>query len=141
MSVYFIECGRYIKVGYSADPERRYRRLFASATRYGAPRDVPKDLASRRLLKVIDGDTTTEGLIHAALGDYCVTGEWYIDEPELRAFVDTVEPAKKYARLDRPAGNYRWVDDPVLAPSKADMAALDAAMSAAFGGPLFGGAA
>lgn len=134
MSVYFIECGRYIKIGFSQDPERRCARLFASATRYGAPRDVPMDLASRRLVKVIDGSKNTEALIHDALGDWCVSGEWYIDDAELRAFVDTVETAPAYKRAVRSAGNYRWVDDPILAPSPLDMADLDAKLSAALAG-------
>jgi hypothetical protein len=92
MSVYFIQAGRYIKVGYSQNPERRFRRLFASATAYTAPKDTPRNLASRRLLKTIGGDQNTEHLIHAALGDYCVSGEWYIDEPELREWIASASP-------------------------------------------------
>ena len=106
MSVYFIQAGRYVKVGFSDNPERRCRRLFASNTRYSCPADVPLDLASRRLLKVIDGDKDTEARIHAALDQFCVGTEWFIDEPELRAFVDAVQPAHAYEPVVRPAGPF-----------------------------------
>ena len=50
MSVYFIQLGRYLKVGYSETPERRHRRLFSGTTSYSAPWDCPRGLADRTLL-------------------------------------------------------------------------------------------
>lgn len=106
MSVYFIRAGRYIKVGYSTNPERRFRRLFASGTRYTAPEDCPTALADRELLRHIDGDASTEARIHEALSDFAVGLEWFIDEPEVRAFIATAEDAAEYERVVRPGGEF-----------------------------------
>lgn len=106
MSVYFIRAGRYIKVGYSTNPERRFRRLFASGTRYTVPEDCPTGLADRELLRYIDGDTGTEARIHEALSDFAAGLEWFIDEPEVRAFIATAEDAAEYERVVRPGGEF-----------------------------------
>ena len=102
MSVYFAQVGHYVKVGYSANPERRVRRLFSSAT--NPPADAPRDLASRHLIRAIEGGYRDEQEIHRALSDFCVGSEWYVDEPEVRAFVATVERSDAYAKVERPVG-------------------------------------
>lgn len=116
MSVYFAKVGRYIKVGYSANPERRVRNLFQSATRYGAPRDISAQ-TPRELLAAVDGTKDSETRAHASLGDFRVMGEWFIDEPEVREFMAACVAENRVlraARIDRPDGKYRWFDDPVL---------------------------
>ena len=105
MSVYFAQVGHYIKIGYSENPERRVRRLFSSDTRYGAPEDCPRDLASRHLIRAIDGTKDDEGRIHRALDDFCVGLEWYVDEPALREYIATVEQTEgEYPVLVREEG-------------------------------------
>lgn len=87
MSVYFARVGQYVKVGYSENPERRVRRLFASETRYGAPTDCPTGLAHRELLATLPGDTGPESVAHAALDDFRVVGEFFVDEPQVRDYL------------------------------------------------------
>ena len=108
MSVYFAQVGHYIKIGYSANPERRVRNLFKSTTRYGAPADCPTDIASRHLIRAIDGTKDDEGRIHRALSDYCVGLEWYADEPALRDYIANVEQTDdEYPVLTRLEGPVR----------------------------------
>lgn len=115
MSVYFAQVGRYIKVGYSENPERRVRNLFKSSTRYGAPKDIDST-TPRTLLAAVPGGTSREGLAHLALDDFRVLGEWFLDEPEVRGYIaacvtfDEVVPMC----VSRPAGEYWWGDDPLL---------------------------
>lgn len=106
MSVYFARVGQYIKVGHSANPERRVRRLFASETRYGAPDDCPTGLEHRELLATLPGHTTQEATAHAALDDFRVAGEFFVDEPEVRSYLArSVSAGHVLAeRVMRPAG-------------------------------------
>lgn len=60
MSVYFIRLGQYVKVGFSNEPERRFRRLFSSTTAYTAPWDAPRALADRTLLGHVHGTKDDE---------------------------------------------------------------------------------
>lgn len=111
MSVYFAQVGPYIKIGYSANPERRVRNLMASGTRYTAPADTPLDEGSRRLIRYIDGELATEQAIHVALQDFTLGLEWYVDEPEVRDFIATAEPSLTYPRLRRQGGPVvDWLD-------------------------------
>lgn len=103
MSVYFAQVGGYIKVGSSDNPERRVRRLFSSNTRYCKPDDCPTDLASRRLLLAIPGGLNTEWACHAALDDYRVVGEFFIDEPGVRDFMKRAA-AGDFSPVERPGG-------------------------------------
>ena len=104
MSVYFAQVGPHIKIGYSANPERRVRNLFKSTTRYGVPDGTPLDLASRHLIRYIDGEKDTERQIHMALDDFRIGTEWFVDEPEVREFIANVEPADEYEPVRRPGG-------------------------------------
>lgn len=115
MSVYFAQVGRYIKVGYSANPERRVRNLFKSTTRYGAPRDIDGK-TPRKLLGHVPGELSEEHAAHAALADFRVMGEWFLDEPEVRDYIQRCLAADAVSEVHafRPAGPYRWLDDPIL---------------------------
>jgi hypothetical protein len=103
MAVYFAQVGRYIKVGYSASPERRVRNLFRSGTSKSAPADCPRDKASRRLLAVIPGSLDTEHACHVALDDFAVGGEFFVDEPEVRHFIAEAKRGH-IEQMTRPAG-------------------------------------
>lgn len=105
MSVYFIACGGFIKVGFSNSPQRRTANLFRSSSRYSAPRAAYEARGTQALLRAIDGDKTTEYVIHEALSDFRAGCEWFVDEPAVRGFIATVEPdAEVYPHLDREGG-------------------------------------
>lgn len=84
MSVYFAQAGRYIKVGYSADPIGRSTTVTRNGRR---PADLPR-LADTRLLGWIPGGLLREAQIHDAFADRRVDGEWFsIDELEVRDLI------------------------------------------------------
>lgn len=103
MSVYFAQVGGYIKVGSSDDPERRVRRLFSSETRYCKPDDCPTDAGSRRLLLTIPGSLNVEWSCHRALDDFRVVGEFFIDEPGVRDFMERAALGD-LSPVERPGG-------------------------------------
>ena len=88
MSVYFIRLGKYLKVGYSENPERRFRRLFAGSTSYAAPWDCPRKLSERTLLGYVPGTKDDERDAHDALADFGVGCEFYLAERGSLAYVD-----------------------------------------------------
>jgi hypothetical protein len=90
MSIYFIACGGFIKVGYSDDPVRRTARLFSSTSAYTAPRAAYEARGSQELLGYIYGDKADERRLQQALDDYAVGCEWFVDEPELRAYLSSL---------------------------------------------------
>lgn len=65
--IYFVECAGAIKVGFSANLEKRLLNLTT-----GAP-------AKLTLLGSIDGPQTLESAIHAHLDIFRTTGEWFMD--------------------------------------------------------------
>lgn len=111
MSVYFVKVGDHIKIGFSRNPERRIRNLFASATRYAAPAGTPTTLADREVLGIIPGSTATERLIHAALDDFAVGAEWFVDEPEVRELIERAELLDTFPVVTRPAGPVDYYHD------------------------------
>lgn len=90
MSVYFIRVGRYFKIGYTDDPLRRFDCLHKGGTRYTFPADASWDVDERDLYKVIYGDKSAERSIHLALDNFAVGLEWFLDEPPLREFIDSL---------------------------------------------------
>lgn len=86
-SVYFIQVGKYVKVGISENPERRCERLFSSSTQYAAPWDCPKERPARRLLGYVPGRLGDEFAAHQALSDFAVGCEFFIDEQPVRDYM------------------------------------------------------
>lgn len=111
MSVYFIELGNYVKVGYSEDPERRFKRLFNSSTRGAAPWDCPKRLADRRLLGYVDGYAREEFAAHTSLTQFSVGCEFFLNEPGLRTYIDECLSAGRVIErhVARPEGDAPFV--------------------------------
>lgn len=104
MSVYFAKVGRYIKVGFSENPERRVRNLFKSSTRYDVPFDL--DVRERReLLLYIPGQLNRERACHEALEDFAAGCEWFIDEPPVREFMAKAAVGV-IERVSRPEGEF-----------------------------------
>lgn len=110
MSVYFIQAGRYFKIGYAEDAQRRFENLHKSGTRYTFPADASWAPEDRTLYRVIDGDKSREQAVHLALDGFSVGLEWFLDEPEVRDFIDSlpVEMDRRdrevLADVDRPGG-------------------------------------
>lgn len=102
MSVYFIACGGFIKVGFSDNPERRVKNLFQSGSRYTAPRAAFEARAERTLLRSIEGDKDTERTIHRALEDFYAGCEWFVDEPQLRDWIAAAMPDDRLRKRDYP---------------------------------------
>lgn len=78
MSVYFVEAGPYMKIGYSADPTQR----IESVTRTGArPDDLPKN-AEADLIGWIPGGRERESELHKRFAGVRVASEWFWSERE-----------------------------------------------------------
>jgi hypothetical protein len=75
--VYFIECGGYIKIGYTS----LKARLSSLATANPYPLKV---------LATVEGDQQTEELLHNRFADAFHRGEWFRKTPELLAFIDEI---------------------------------------------------
>lgn len=110
MSVYFAKVGRYIKVGYSSNPERRVANLFKSSTRYARPYDLSAS-APRELLLVIDGATDVEHRCHEALGEYAAGCEFFVDEPGVREFMAAAQRGE-FPTIVRPEGQFERCWEP-----------------------------
>lgn len=108
MSVYFAQVGPVLKIGYSENPERRVANLFKGSTLYSAPAVAIEHRAERRLLRAIDGDKTTETLIHRALSDFNIGLEWFVAEQPVLDFAATAQEADEYDPLRREGGRIRW---------------------------------
>lgn len=66
-----------VKIGASDDPKSRVKNMQTAC---------PEDL---KLIAIIQGDC--EGLLHAALDDYRIRGEWFrIDADAIKIIVDTI---------------------------------------------------
>lgn len=84
MSVYFATSGRYMKIGYSADPLSRISTITRNGTR---PDDVPH-LADTELIGWVPGGTAHELDLHARFASERVAGEWFvIDEAVVRDLI------------------------------------------------------
>lgn len=82
--VYFIQAGKYIKIGYTSRPDVA-ERLAALQTAN------PVEL---RLLAAVPGDPTLERLLHRLFGNYRVRGEWFrACAPGLKQVIDRASTA------------------------------------------------
>lgn len=81
--VYFIECGDFIKIGFSEAVEQRLEALQAS---------TPYELV---LLMSIPGTPDTERELHSRFADHRHKREWFRRTPELIAFIEQCKAASK----------------------------------------------
>jgi hypothetical protein len=126
VSVYFIKVGRYVKVGYSANPERRCAKLWQSGTRYGRPFDLSIK-EPRELLAAVDGGTDLEHQCLQALRDYSVGCEFVIDEPGVREVMRQVMAGEEPTRQERPGGEFVPVrGEDMIAEWREDVARMTA---------------
>lgn len=121
MSVYFIKVGRYLKIGYSENPERRCQNLWRSTTRYGRPWDLSTK-EPRELLAVIDGDKSTEYWVHQSLDDFRSNCEFFIDEQPVRDFIELVTSRPfaddEFPIVTRAAGPFERVSHEHMLPER-----------------------
>lgn len=88
MSVYFIEAGPYMKIGFSDDPIARAE----SVTRLGKrPDDLPRE-AAVELIGWIPGDRKAEARMHQRFARLRVAGEWFWSEREQAAELIWADP-------------------------------------------------
>lgn len=75
MAVYFIQCGEYVKIGFTNNLKKRFQGLRISN---------PHDL---KILAVIEGDRSKEREMHQTFHADWVRGEWYLLSSAIQAFL------------------------------------------------------
>lgn len=138
MSVYFIRLGKYVKVGYSENPERRFRRLFSSSTSRAAPWDCPRSLYQRELLGYVPGETGEESRAHRMLAEFAVGCEFFLAEPASLDYIARCLSTGRVLRraVSRPEGQAAWVGQ-VEPLSPEDQAEADRRCADIFSGRSF----
>ena len=76
MTVYFVQSGPYVKIGYSSNPIARIGTLQGGN---------PEPLTT---LFFMAGNMETERELHTAFSDYHHSGEWFRHEGELLEFIE-----------------------------------------------------
>lgn len=71
--IYFIECGDFVKIGYTGDRGLRKR---LSVIRSGNPYPI-------RVLFTAPGNVADEQMLHRRFGEFHHRGEWFHKKPEL----------------------------------------------------------
>ena len=69
--VYFVQCGEFVKIGYTFDPRSRLDALLS-----GTPHDID-------LIKLIAGGLAAERALHRCLSAFRHRREWFRLEPQL----------------------------------------------------------
>lgn len=77
--IYFIRCGRYVKIGHAHDPLKRLIAL-----QIGSPEPL-------ELIGAVEGGASAEGILHAHFKPYRVRGEWFLVCDEIKAFLASAE--------------------------------------------------
>lgn len=88
MSVYFIESGLYMKIGFSKDPFSRDVTVTRNGTR---PDDLPFD-SDTDMIGWIPGDRKVEKRMHERFAHLRVAGEWFWSEREQAAEIIWADP-------------------------------------------------
>lgn len=76
--IYFIRCGKYIKIGYSSNPEQRLKEL-----QVGNPHKL-------KLVNTMPGDSKTELSLHKLYDSKRVHGEWFRYEGDLKRSIISI---------------------------------------------------
>lgn len=90
--VYAIAAGESVKIGWSADPQRRFNKIAAD------------NGCECTLLGYIPASRSDERAIHASLAAHRLRGEWFRRSPETEAFIATLPlrtVIKNRCKLDR----------------------------------------
>lgn len=139
MSVYFIESGPYMKIGFSNDPFERNSTVTRNGKR---PDDLPFDHETD-LIGWIPGDRKVERRLHKQFEDIRVAGEWFWSEREKVAALIWDDP--RGVDLHRMAASAVFTMRKYPTLTRADLAsaglAVDAVSEAEALDGLFGGMA
>lgn len=82
--VYFIECGEFVKIGYSANPELRLAALRSSSPH------------RMRLIGTMKGDHEVEGRLHRTCNIYHHKGEWFKKTAGLVSYINWLLSLEPY---------------------------------------------
>lgn len=88
MSVYFIEAGPYMKIGFSDNPIQRASTVTHTGKR---PDDLPLN-AEADLIGWVPGDRKLEREMHKAFAKIRVAGEWFWSERDVAAALIWADP-------------------------------------------------
>ncbi len=90
--IYFIRCESFVKIGYSANPAKRFHQIQCAN-----PHPV-------KILGVMDGDKSDEASLHGRFSHLKSRLEWFRLAPELQAFIDQNTRPYKRTKLVMVAG-------------------------------------
>lgn len=88
--VYFMRCGKYIKIGTSTNIHRRLASIQKSG---GVLMPAGLDFPSTELVAAIHGDHRRERDLHAKFSHLHHTGEWFTEAPELTEYINELKEA------------------------------------------------
>lgn len=101
--VYFIACGRRIKIGISRQVQRRFRDIGLQQERIA------------QLLGTITGSFEREKAIHKDLRQYRLKGEWFRNCDEVRAYIDRLLQEEEVAAKNAPDAELPLSEQPTRA--------------------------
>lgn len=85
--VYFIRCEGFVKIGISADPQKRLETIQRSGNGTLAP---PINLAGSHIAATESGGRGRERELHRKFARLRVVGEWFKEDDELRSYIDSL---------------------------------------------------
>lgn len=123
MSVYFLESGPYMKIGFSDDPIARAE----SATRLGKrPDDLPRE-SDADLIGWIPGDRKVEAKMHQRFAHLRVAGEWFWSEREQAAELIWADPRGVDMHRMSAQAVFAMVKHPTLTRAEVELAGIPVA--------------
>ena len=87
--LYFMRCEGYIKIGVSADPQRRLTQIRGGS----ALMPIGMDYRKAELIHVIQEAGSQEYPTHWRFTHLRHTGEWFIETPELTEYIESLSEA------------------------------------------------
>lgn len=89
--VYYMRCGKFIKIGVSISPLYRLRTIRETG---GVLHPADLDLGKTTLVAFEPGTQEHEAAMHAKFSHLRHTGEWFTETPELTAHIEAVANAQ-----------------------------------------------
>ena len=93
--VYYIQCGMYVKIGTSIDPDSRVKQL----ARGGKAQRPMIWVGDPQLLAVEFGNAFHERMRHRQFAHYRDLGEWFLMSEELAEFIEDLQQAQTLNEL------------------------------------------
>ena len=92
--IYFIICGAKVKIGFSANPEKRLKNLQTG------------NAALLSLAATMQGTVEHEKELHKRFEGYNINGEWFSYKGELKAFILNIPRQPKHVQYCSPLDEY-----------------------------------